>query len=146
MLEGVIGNHDWVSTRFQELWIYIFYIFLILSLKIQGDVGTSIPMSQMRKQTQKYLVTFAKGNVGNKRPPSQGPADFVSSLMITVTSAFQRHPPLIPQPSLEQITNIYQWLVNWQPSLSIIILYFLKIEWKIVPLLLYRNKFYNYVV
>lgn len=91
---------------------------------------------------------FGKDNVGNKGPTSQGPADFYCLLFFfNVTFTFPTCPSLIPQLSLEQITNIYLWQVNWQPNLSMIILYFLRLERKIASLLIYRKKItYNYAV
>lgn len=44
-LEELREDHYRVPTRFQELWIYAFYLFLILFSKIHGEAGTRIPMS-----------------------------------------------------------------------------------------------------
>lgn len=121
-LEGVRRNHDQVSTRFQELWIYAFYLFshFILQNPCRGRYKQLLVSD---KETDSEIAIFCKRRCRSS-PPRALLTFIVSSLLVNVTSAFPWHPPLILQLSLEQIANIYLWLINWQSILSITILYF----------------------
>lgn len=83
----------------------------------------------LKRNGLRIIWSLAKCDAISESPIPQILLTFtVSSLFINVIYSFSRHSTLTPQPTLEQITNIYLWLINWQPSLPIIISCFLRIE------------------
>lgn len=83
----------------------------------------------LRRNGLRIIWSLAKCGAVSKRSVPQIVLTFiVSSFFINIIYSFSRHSTLTPQPTLEQRKNIYLWLINWQPSLSIIISCFLRIE------------------
>ena len=71
----------------------------------------------LRRNGLIIIWSLAKCDVVSENPIPQILLTFtVSSLFINIIYSFSRHSTLTPQTTLEQITNIYLWLINWQLS------------------------------
>lgn len=76
-------------------------------LQIYMEREVLAPDVLYKETDAEILSNFGKDSVGYQEPISRGPADFYCLLSAcNVTFTFPKHPPFIPQLSLEQITNI----------------------------------------